>query len=488
MTFLNEPTTVDHFEPAVKRGRSVLTGAGKIPSSFNQDYINGYMNVLRAEGVEPIPVVNVHKVPGPFTSWITQDCFEQYASEMIALFRAAGPVDGVLLALHGALAVSGVPKPEAELCRRVREAVGKVPVMVTLDLHANEDHELTDATDAVFILKTYPHVDSEEIGEIAARCMVATVRGQMRPTQALRRPGIVSASIFQGTRDEPMKGLYERCRKWERHQGVYCVSIAPGFAYADVPDIGMCVIAVTDNDQALADLVAEDVSAAAWELRDSFFRQLPNPKEAVAKAMELVAKGEGPVVLADGADRIGDSTHVLRELIAQGARNWAEAGIYDPAAAAELERTAKVGDHVTLRIGGWYGVHSGEPVEITGTVAYMGRPRYTLVGPMGKGRTVQDGFVARVDLGDSRHVMVADRTRVANDSSPLEAVGVDVASLDIIPLKNRAHHRAFWDTVAKVNMPLDAPGYREVPDLSQLEYENVPADIYPIGRKWRERV
>ncbi len=90
-------------------------------------YINGYLNVLRADGVEPVPVINVHKVPGPFTSWITHECFERYASETVALMRSVGKVDGVLLALHGALAVSRVPKPEAELCRRVRAVVGDAP-------------------------------------------------------------------------------------------------------------------------------------------------------------------------------------------------------------------------------------------------------------------------------------------------------------------------------------------------------------------------
>lgn len=486
MTFLNEPTTVDRFERAVKRGRSIIDGTGPIPSSFNQGYIDGYMTVLDAEGVEAVPIINVHRVPGPFTSWITQDCFDRYMDEMADGLRASGPVDGVLLALHGALAVSGVPKPEAEICRRVRGAVGAVPIMVTLDLHANEDHEITDAADAVFIIKTYPHVDYVEIGAIAARCMVQTVRGQFRPTQTLRKPGIVSASIFQGTHDEPMKGIYERCREWEGKPGVYCVSVAPGFAYSDVPDIGMCVIAVTDDDQELADKVADDLAKMAWDLRDSFNRPLPGAKDAVSQVMELVARGEKPVVIADGADRIGDSTHVLRQLLDQGASNWAIPGISDPVVAAELERTAKIGDRVNLRVGGWYGVHSGEPVEITGTVEFMGRPRYSLVGPMGKGQTVQDGFVARIDLGNNRHVVIADRTRVANDSAPLEAVGVDVASLEIIPLKSRAHHRAFWDAVARVNLPINAPGYREIADLSQLEYHNIPDDVYPIGIKWRQ--
>ena len=482
MTFIDAPTPVERFEPATRRGQAVIDHNGEVPT-----YINGFLNVLDAENAEVVPILEARKAAGPFSGWITMECFDKYTGEIAQRLREAGRVDGVLLALHGAMAVDGVPRPEAEICRRVRGVVGPdVPMMVTLDMHANEDEELVEATEAVFVLKTYPHVDSQQIGEIAAECMVQTLRGSFVPTQAMSRPGLVSPSMFQGTDDSPMKDIYDRCREWEDHPGVFCVSVGTGFAYCDVPDIGMFVVAVTDNDPSLADRVARDVSEYCWSFRDAFTRQLPGPAEAVAEVMELVGRGEGPVVIADGADRIGDSTWLLKELIDQGSRNWACPGIYDPEAAAHLEETAKIGDEVTVTVGGWYGPHSGEPVEITGTVEFMGRPEYVLTGPMGRGARRKDGFVARINLGDNRHVVIADRTRGAIDASPFVAVGIDVDSLDIVPLKSRNHHRAYWDQVARVNFPIDAPGYREVVDLTELEYHNIPDDVYPIGSKWRD--
>lgn len=480
MTFLKEPTGIDRFEPAVRRGEEVVRENRGVPT-----YINGYLNVLAYEGIEAVPIVEARKAPGPFSSWITEECFDKYAAEISAGLADAGRIDGVMLALHGAMAVEGVPKPEAEICRRVRSVVGNIPVMVTLDLHANEDHELTDVTEGVFVLKTYPHVDSEEIGEIAARCMVRTVRGEMSPVQVCRKPGLASPSIFQGSQDSPMRDIYGRCRQWEQEPGVYCVSVAPGFAYADVRDVAMCVIAVTDNDPSLARRVADDVSEYAWSLRDGFERKLPGPREAVGQVMQLVREGHRPVVIADGADRIGDSTHVLKELIDQGAYNWAIPGLYDPVAVKQLETHGKLGDKVSLTVGGWYGDLSGQPVKVSGVIEYLGRPEYRLIGPMGRGRLVRDGFVARVNMGNNRHVVIADRTRSANDSTGFTSVGIDVASLDIVPLKSRVHHRAYWDTVAKVNFPIDAPGYFELVNLNQLEYRNLPADVYPIGRNWR---
>jgi len=479
-TFCKEPTSIERFEPATLRGQAILDENRGIPS-----YINGYMKVLEAERAEMVPLVYARKTPGGFSSWLTKECFDKYANEIADRLREAGKLDGVLLSLHGAMAVSGVPKPEAEIVRRARAAVGDIPIMVTLDLHANEDHELAEAADAVFILKTYPHVDSEEIGMIAARCMVETVKGNFVPTMACRKPGIVSASIYQASSYHPMKDIYDRCREWEKQPGVYCVSVAPGYAYADVPDIGMSVFVVTNNNKELAEKIAQDVSEFAWSLRESFTEPLPGAKEATELAMKYVAEGKKPVVIADGADRIGDSTHMLQELLAHGTKNWAIPCITDPKAAAWLEKNAKVGDTVTLKIGGWYDENSGEPVEITGKVEFMGRPSYTLVGPMRKGAKVQEGFVAGIDLGDNRHVVVAERMRGANDSSGFTAVGIDYTTLDIIVLKDRVHHRAFWDSVAKVDIRTSVPGQGPA-DLSVLCYKNVPDDVYPIGKKWRK--
>lgn len=478
-TFCKDPTTIERFEQGTVRGQAILERSRGIPT-----YINGFMRVLEAEGAEMVPTVAASKGPGGFSSWLTTECFDKYSYEIADALKAAGKLDGVLLALHGAMAVTGVPRPEAELVRRVRKAVGDIPIMVTLDLHANEDQEMADAADAVFILKTYPHVDSQEIGEIAARCMVETVRGNMRPTMACRRPGIISASIYQASAYHPMKDIYDRCREWEKKPDVYCVSVAPGYAYADVVDAGMSVFVVTNNNQALAEEIAQDISDFAWSLRESFSEPLPGAEEATRMAMELVAQGKGPVVIADGADRIGDSTHMLKELLRQGAKNWGIPGITDPKAAAWLEQNAKVGDTVTVKIGGWYDENSGEPVEVTGKVVFMGRPAYKLVGPMGKGATVRDGFITTLDLGEGRYVVVSERMRGANDSAGFTAAGIDYTKLDIIVLKDRVHHRAYWDSVAKVDIRTSVPGQGPA-DLSLLHYENIPEDIYPVGKKWR---
>lgn len=481
-TFCPEPTTIDRYEPWAQRGEAIIKAHRGIPT-----YINGYLNVLEAEGAEVVPLLYAARGPGGFTSWLTPDAYEKYANEIAERLAGAGRLDGLLLCLHGAMAVSGVPKPEAELARRCRRVLGpQVPIMVTLDLHANEDRELTDATDGVFVLKTYPHVDSEQIGEAAARCMMGTVRGEIKPTQALRRPGIVSASIYQASGYHPMKTIYDRCREWEQKPGVVCVSVAPGYAYADVVDIGMSVIAVTNGNPALAEQAADDVSRLAWSLREALTRPLPKTKEGVAQLKAMLAGGTRPVLVADGADRTGDSTWILEELLNQGLRNWVVPGIADRQAAEYLEAHHQVGDQVTVTVGGWASEFSGRPVTVTGTVEYMGRPEYQLIGPMMKGMPVREGFVARLNLGDNRHLGVSAHMRVPLDASGLLAIGLDPKQFDVIVLKDRVHHRAYWDDHVKLDFPIDAPGIGPA-DLSLLNYENAPADAYPIGANWRRQ-
>jgi microcystin degradation protein MlrC len=247
----------------------------------------------------------------------------------------------------------------------------------------------------------------------------------------------------------------------------------------------MSIFVVTDNDLELAEEVAEDLNDLAWSLRESFTEPLPDAKETTRLAMKYASEGLRPVIIADGADRIGDSTHMLKELLAQNAKNWVIPCITDPKAAEWLEKNAKVGDKVSLTVGGWYDEFSGSPVEITWIVEYMGRPEYTLAGPMGKGSKVKEGFLARINLGDNRHVVISERMRGANDSAGLSCVGLDYNELDIIVLKDRVHHRAFWDKVAKVDIRTSVPGQGPA-DLTQLHYNNAPPDAYPIGRRWRE--
>jgi len=481
-TFCPNITTLEDWEKGgIRYGKDALDTEGE-----GESYITGYKEIAQKE--KDVELVGILRAESPATvgmgSWLTTEAFDTISDRIVSGLRSAGRLDGVLLALHGGMAVTGVPRPEAELSRRVRKAVGRIPIMVTLDLHENEDTELANAVDAVFVLKTYPHLDSHEIGMTAARCMIDTIRGKFKPTMAIRKPGIICASVYQASNAHPMKKVYDRCREWEK-KGVYCASVGPGFAYADVPDVGFSVFVVTNNNRKLAEEAAQDLSDLVWSLRDELTRPLPKAKEGVAKVIEMVKKGTKPVVIAYHDDRLGDGTHILKELIEQGAKNFCTTSIADPDVLRMLAKNHKVGDTVTVKIGGWVHPISGEPVQVTGKIEYLGSADWVETGPMDRGAKMHDDLVASLNLGNNNHVIISRRLRAPMSADPIKVLGIDVDSLDIVEIKSRVHHKAFWDTWGKVDYPIDPPGTTPA-DLSTLKYENIPWDIYPIGEKWRK--
>jgi len=438
----------------------------------NTGYIGGFKRFCEEfGGVELVPITSPRDARGGSSgSWITREAFDKYAGLIVSDLTQAAPLDGVFLALHGAMAVTGVPKPEAELARRVRAAVGSIPIMVSLDLHANEDQELAEAADAVFIIKRYPHYDTTLIGETAARVMIAAIRGQYKPVMAVRKPGVITPSVFQGTGTSPAMEIMERARIWEcEHPGVY-VSVAFGFAYADVPDVGATVMVVTNNDRKLAAEIADDTAAFIWLKRKEFAgRRLPQTKEGVALAIRAVKEGRRPVVIADHSDRTGGSTHILEELVRQKAANFCLATLRDEKALEALAGR-EVGDAVSLDLGGYADEFAGNPVPIEGTVEFISPP----------GREM----IASLKIGGNNHVILTPQLMQVTSARILDRVGISLNEVDIIVLKSRVHfRRGFADTgIAGAIIEVDAPGWGPA-DLSILPYKNIPQGLYPLDRK-----
>jgi len=464
-TFCPDPTTVEDWEYYGPPTRDIIKS--------DRGYIGGFRTACEEYGdVELIGVLSPGGARGGSSgSWITREAFNKYTGLIVEDLKKQGPFDGVFLALHGAMAVTGILKPEAELARRVREAVGNTPIMVTFDLHANEDQEIAEAADAVFIIKRYPHYDTTLTGETAARVMIQTLRGRYKPAMAVRKPGVITPSVFQGTGTSPAMEIMERARVWECERPGTYVSVAFGFAYADVPDAGATVIVVTNNDKALAERIADDMSDYIWRLRHVFAgKKLPKTEEGVALAIAAAKEGKTPVVVADHSDRTGGSTYILEELIRQGARNFCIATLRDEKALEEIEARYKAGDSLSISVGGWTDKFAGKPIRIDGKIEFLGQ--------------VGRETLAVILFGANNRVILSPQLVQVTDTRIFETLGLDAKALDIIVLKSRVHfRRGFADTgLAGAIIEVDAPGWGPA-DLSTLPYQNIPKDIYPVYRK-----
>jgi microcystin degradation protein MlrC len=465
-TFCPDPTTIEDWEFFGPPTRDILDN--------DRGYIGGFKSLCEEYGgVDLVGILSPRGARGGSSgSWNTEEAFEKFAGGIVNDLKELGPFDGVFLSLHGAMAVTGIPKPEAELTRRVRKAVGDIPIFITLDLHANEDHELSDAADAVFIVKRYPHYDTFLQGERAARVMIKTLRGEYEPVMATRKPGVITPSVFQGTGVSPAMDIMERARRWENQRpGVY-VSVAFGFAYADVPDVGATVMVVTNNDQGLADMIADDMSDYIWMHREAFAgKRLPKTEEGVALAVEAARAGKTPVVIADHSDRTGGATHILEELIRQGAENFCIATLRDEKAIDAIKAKAQLGDDVSIDVGGWIDEFAGNPVRIDGNVESMSENQ-------------RGSMVIVLVFGKNNQVILTPHLTQVTTPDFFDPLGIDVNKLDIVVLKSRVHfRRGFHETgLAGAIFEVDAPGWGPA-DLTALPYQNIPKDIYPVYKK-----
>ena len=265
VTFLKNDTTLEDFiypgSPA--KGEALL--------NFDPTYFMGGF-VKMAREFEAVELVGIESPLWPKTymgsGWVTEEAYETFVSKMIAGLVAEGPFDGVYLCLHGAMAVRGVARPEAELARRVREVIGPQAFIAgTFDLHGNEDEAFLQSADMAFCVKYFPHYDGYLQGERAARMLVRAIRGDYRPTHVTRKVPIISPTVLQWTGASPWMDLVQRALTWEAREVDVYVNVFFGFPFADVVDVGMTIQVLTNGKPALAEKIARDMADAAWRRR-----------------------------------------------------------------------------------------------------------------------------------------------------------------------------------------------------------------------------
>ncbi len=461
--------TVEDWErvsPPV-RGEALLGGGG---------YIGGFVSM--AEDYGDMELIGLSSPRGVFggssRSWNTEGTFDHFLDLMIQDLEAALPVDGVYLALHGAMAVRNVPRPEAEIARRFREVVGPdIPISSSFDLHGNEDAEFLNWADFAFTTKRYPHYDAALQGARAARALHMTMKGEYSPTTATRKPGIITATVLQWTGASPSMDIMERARRWEARQENAFVSVFYGYPWSDVPDVGVTIHVMTDNDQELADLIADDMNDFFWRVREDFaLGRYPMPDEAAGIVRRAVADGAIPVAVGDHSDRPGDATHILRAFENAGIGRVLYGTITDPGVLEALEETAaQPGTPFDMGVGG-FTPSGGTPARIRGTLQYFG-----------------EGFsyerVAVVEFGDGNAVIITPTYEQVTEPERVGFLPMGLDVFDVIVVKSRVHFRRGFDETgfAKTIVVVEAPGpFVGTTFLDSLPYEHVDLSVlYPFG-------
>lgn len=472
VTFLANDTTLDDFlypgSPASGEALLAVDPMG---------YIGGFVQVAREyEGVELVGIESpLFPKTGTGSGWITEEAFETFVGRMIAELRATGPYDGVYLAVHGAMGARGVPRPEAELARRVREVVGPgARIAATFDPHGNEDEEFLRHADLAFTVKYFPHYDSHLQGQRAARMLIRAIRGSYRPSHVTVKVPIISPTVLQWTGASPWSDLIQRALTWEARAPDTYVNVFFGFPWSDVPDVGMTIQVITHDNHALARRVADDMAGWAWRKREALLNT--TRIHSVVEGVGLAKEAATPVVLADPSDRSGYATWLLAEIMRQDLAKTLVATVADgPLVARKLAEGIKVGDPFDEAVGGLVDPSAGPALRVTGTVLAL---------PEGKRRGNAQTWIV-VGFGRGNALAISPYLVQIIEPSDLEAYGFDLSAFDIIAIKSRVHFRRGFDDsgFARTILLVEPPEpFLGTVQLDGLPYTNVDlSKYYPYG-------
>src|SRR5690349_3995104 len=390
-TFAPTKATYDDFVhgggwPSMAHGADVL----KVMRNINVG-LAGFVEAAEANGWELVPTISAAAVP---SAHVTKDAFERIMKEMVDGIAAAGPIDAVYLDLHGAMVTEHYDDGEGETLARVRKVIGTdLPLVVSLDLHANVSPEMMEHADALIAYRTYPHIDMADTGRACARHLALMLKTKARFAKAFRQLPFLIPISWQCTNDQPTKGIYEKLTALEG-DAVPTLSFAPGFPAADFIHCGPSIFAY-GRTQADADRAADAIAALVESHENDFDGKIWSPDEGVRRAMELAKTATRPIVIADTQDNPGaggdsDTTGMLRALVRNNAQAAATGVICDPESARAAHQ-AGAGNSVTLALGGKSGIPGDAPYKETFVVEKLSDGNFLAPGPFYGGRMMKMG-------------------------------------------------------------------------------------------------
>ncbi len=445
--------------------------------------VAGMIEEAARAGFELRPAIYASATPrGP----VDAEAFEELCARLLASFQRAMPLDGVLLALHGAMYTEKFPHADEEIVRRVRDLIGpSLPLIVTHDFHANIPPGMVKLCDALVTYQQTPHIDTKERGMRAASILARMLKNGIKPRQCLIKPPMFWNLVFQNTFEKPLLPITQASMELERQPGVLAASVAGGYQYGDVPWMGPSVVVVADGDAQMAEREAQRLADMMWESRDALQLNLPNVRDAVRGAIE---SDRFPVALFDVGDNVGggtagDETGILEELLRQDARGWVVV-LYDPAA-VEAAKSAGIDRAFDMPVGGHAEDTNSKPVRVQGVVRSLHHGRYVETEVRHGGQRYWDmGHCAVVEVKGSTPddlnllILTAERSS-PNSLHQLISCGVYPERQKILVAKGTIAPRAAYEPAAARIVMVDTPGYTSV-NPARFVFKNVGPGVWGI--------
>ncbi len=469
-TFMPTPTDYAYFclhrdRPPLVRGADVMKWLDG--GSFG---LSGFLTEMAGRH-DLVPLV---WAGGGAGGMVTEDAFERISGELIAALSQSLPVDAVYLDQHGAMVTAGYQDADGELLRRVRACVGPdVPIVASLDYHANISPEMVAHADALVAYRTYPHVDRRETGARAAAAIELMLDRGRPAGRAFRSLGFVVPSHQQPTAMEPTKSFVDACIAGETGD-VFNLSYLGGFRLSDIHHCGVSVVASAWT-QAAADAAVDVVAEEIVRREAEFDEPMLEPDDCAQHAMAIAAAASKPVLICDPQDNpggggSGDTTGMLAALVRNGAKDAVVGTLHD-AEAAHAAHAAGIGAVLAIDLGGKADLPDNDPFRGEFTVLALGDGRMRTTGPVVGGRDIDIGATALLGIGGVK-VLVTEKRVQAYDQSLFRHVGVEPKDQKILGLKSAVHFRGDFGPLAEKVLVIKAPGGCPA-DPRDLPYKNL---------------
>lgn len=475
-TFASTPTDMDVFRAGyVRYGESILDFYRNMRVE-----VSGFLSVLDAAGVTPVPLLGAHAYSG---GPVTRAAFDELVGEFTSRIREGGPIDGVLLALHGAMVVEDEPDAEGRLLEAIRNVVGpNVPIAASLDLHGHITPLMIEQADILIGYREYPHIDMFETGERTAQLLLDTLAGRLKPVLALAKRHMILSPVNARTTDEPLSRVVAAVREMERQGRIVAGSLFPVQPWIDVPDLGFAALTLAEN-AASAQAAADELVEMVWQLRHQFEPDIVPLPEAIRIGLSAPS---GTTVVGDAGDApssgaVADNNAVLRALLEAGADKangrLSFLTLRDPEAVQQAA-AAGIGATVTLSVGHKLSPRDGSPITITGRVTTLTEGLYRMHGPGGTGTLMNMGPSAVIAIGDIRLVL---KTYASMEWDPavFTSMGLAFVEAALVFVKSPGHFRAAYSPLAERVLVADTPGAARA-NMRALELHKVTRPLFPL--------
>jgi len=415
---------------------------------------------------------------------VTDDAFDHVTDLIVRAARDQGPIDGVLLHLHGAMVTEAHEDGEGALLQRLRVVLQKPgDVVVTLDLHANVTEAMVTHADALIAFRTYPHIDQYERAWQGADLLERAMRGEIKPKTVLARRPTIFGLNHGRTQDGPMAELLKRADAHEAAGDALVVSVCAGFTRADIHDVGPSVTVTGDGDDPRLQKIAESFMDYAWETRNVSSIKLMSIAEVVGIA-RAGKPGDKPLVISDYTDNpggggYGDATALLKAMVEAGLPDVAFHALYDPAAVQDALKHGL--GRTTLTIGGKTDpTLGGGPLTLEGEITTISSGKFIAWGPMGGGVARDHGPSVVFRVGGIDIVLITNSGQT-NDLGQFTSLGIDPTRYRTVAVKSMHHFRAAFGPIARRIVEVDT-GALCAETYSEAQFRKVRRPIYPLDR------